>query len=116
MAYIVTKNIIDTKDNNRFYEVGDFYPRPDFTVSGARIAELVGKGVIVAEGKAEAPAPAPAPAPTEEVAPAEEAEEKPLEKLKVAELKELLEKSGVEYEADAKKADLVALAQTIEGE
>lgn len=110
MAYIVTRNIIDTKDNNRFYEVGDFYPRPDFTVSGARIAELVGKGVIVAEGKAEAPAP------TEEVAPAEEAEEKPLEKLKVAELKELLDKAGVEYEADVKKADLVALAQTIEGE
>lgn len=109
MAYIVTKNIIDTKDNNRFYEVGDLYPRPDFTVSGARIAELVGKGVIIAEGKAEAPAPAP----TEEVAPAEE---KPLEKLKVAELKELLEKSGVEYEADAKKADLVALAQDIKGE
>lgn len=110
MAYIVTKNIIDTKDNNRFYEVGDFYPRPDFTVSGARIAELVGKGVIVAEGKAEAPAL------TEEVAPVEETEEKPLENLKVAELKELLEKAGVEYEADAKKADLVALAQTIEGE
>lgn len=112
MAYIVTKNIIDTKDNNRFYEVGDLYPRPDFTVSGARIAELVGKGVIIAEGKAEAPTPAP----TEEVAPAEEAEEKPLEKLKVAELKELLDTAGVEYEADAKKADLVALAQTIEGE
>lgn len=112
MAYIVTKNIIDTKDNNRFYEVGDLYPRPDFTVSGARIAELVGKGVIVAEGKAEAPAPVP----TEEVAPTEEAEEKPLEKLKVAELKELLDKAGVGYEADAKKADLVALAQTIEGE
>lgn len=112
MAYIVTKNIIDTKDNNRFYEVGDLYPRPDFTVSGARIAELVGKGVIIAEGKAEAPAPAP----TEEVAPAEEAEEKPLEKLKVAELKELLDTAGVGYEADAKKADLVALAQTIEGE
>ena len=51
MAYIVTKNIIDTKDNNRFYEVGDLYPRPDFTVSGTRIAELVGKGVIIAEGK-----------------------------------------------------------------
>lgn len=112
MGYIVTKNIVDTKDNNRFYEAGDLYPRPDFTVSGARIAELVGKGVIVAEGKAEAPAPAP----TEEVAPVEETEEKPLEKLKVAELKELLEKAGVEYEADAKKADLVALAQTIEGE
>lgn len=112
MAYIVTKNIIDTKDNNRFYEVGDLYPRPDFTVSGARIAELVGKGVIIAEGKAEAPAPAP----TEEVAPTEEIEEKPVEKLKVAELKELLDTAGVEYEADAKKADLVALAQTIEGE
>lgn len=112
MAYIVTKNIIDTKDNNRFYEVGDLYPRPDFTVSGTRIAELVGKGVIIAEGKAEAQAPAP----TEEVAPAEEAEEKPLEKLKVAELKELLDKAGVEYEADAKKADLVALAQDIKGE
>ena len=112
MAYIVTKNIIDTKDNNRFYEVGDFYPRPDFTVSGARIAELVGKGVIVAEGKE--PAPAPAPAPTEEVAPVEEPE-KPLEKSKVAELKALLDEMGIDYEADAKKADLVALAQTIEG-
>ena len=112
MTYIVTKNIIDTKDNNRFYEVGDFYPRPDFTVSGARIAELVGKGVIVAEGKE--PAPAPAPAPTEEVAPVEEPE-KPLEKSKVAELKALLDEMGIDYEADAKKADLVALAQTIEG-
>lgn len=112
MAYIVIKNIIDTKDNNRFYEEGDHYPRANFTVSGARIAELIEKGVIVAEGKAEAPAPAP----VEEVAPTEEAEEKPLEKLKVAELKELLDKAGVEYEADAKKADLVALAQTIKGE
>lgn len=112
MTYIVTRNIIDTKDNNRFYEEGDIFPREGFEVSKDRIAELVGKGVIIAEGKAEAPAPAP----TEEVAPAEEAEEKPLEKLKVAELKELLDTAGVEYEADAKKADLVALAQTIEGE
>lgn len=115
MAYIVTKNIIDTKDNNRFYEEGDHYPRANFSVSGARIAELIEKGVIVAEGKE------PAPAQTEEVAPVEEVEEveeteKPVEKLKVAELKELLDKAGVEYEADAKKADLVALAQTIEGE
>lgn len=111
MAYIVTRNIIDTKDNNRFYEVGDHYPRANFTVSGARIAELIEKGVIVAEGKE------PAPAQTEEVAPAEEVEEteKPVEKLKVAELKTLLDEAGVEYEADAKKADLVALAQTIEG-
>lgn len=109
MAYIVTKNIIDTKDNNRFYEVGDLYPRADFAVSGARIAELIEKGVLVAEGKAEAPAP------TEEVAPAEEPE-KPLEKSKVAELKALLDEMGIDYEADAKKADLVALAQNVKGE
>lgn len=111
MAYIVIRNIIDTKDNNRFYEEGDTFPREGFEVSKDRIAELIGKGVLSAKGEE-----APAPAPTEEVAPAEEAEEKPLEKLKVAELKELLDKAGIEYEADAKKADLVALAQTIEGE
>lgn len=110
MAYIVTKNIIDTKDNNRFYEVGDLYPRSDFTVSGARIAELIEKGVIVAESKAES-----APAPAEEVTPAEDPE-KPLEKSKVAELKALLDEMGVDYEADAKKADLVALAQNVKGE
>ena len=111
MAYIVTKNIIDTKDNNHFYEVGDLYPRPDFTVSGARIAELIEKGGIVAESKAEA-----APAPAEEVAAVDEAEEKPLEKSKVAELKALLDEMGIDYEADAKKADLVALAQNVKGE
>lgn len=46
MAYIVTKNIIDTKDNNRFYEVGDVYPRQDLDVSDARIRALLKKGVI----------------------------------------------------------------------
>lgn len=111
MTYIVTRNIIDTKDNNRFYEAGDTFPREGFEVSKDRIAELIGKGVLSVKGEE-----TPAPAPTEEEAPAEETEEKPLEKLKVAELKELLDKAGVEYEADAKKADLVALAQTIEGE
>lgn len=110
MAYIVTKNIVDTKDNNRFYETGDTFPREGFEVSQDRLAELIGKGVLSAKEEA------PAPAPTEEEAPAEGTEEKPLEKLKVAELKELLDKAGVEYEANAKKADLVALAQTIEGE
>lgn len=109
MAYIVTRNIIDTKDNNRFYETGDTFPRKGFEVSKDRIAELFGKGVLSAKGEE-----TPAPTPTEEVAPVEETE-KPVEKLKVAELKELLDNAGVEYEADAKKADLVALAQTIEG-
>lgn len=112
MAYIVTKNIIDTKDNNRFYEAGDTFPREGFEVSKDRIAELIGKGVLGVKGEE---TPAPAETPTEEEAPAEETE-KPVEKLKVAELKELLDGAGVEYEADAKKADLVALAQTIEGE
>lgn len=111
MAYIVTKNIIDTKDNNRFYEEGDTFPREGFEVSKDRLAELIGKGVLSVKGEE-----TPAQAPTEDVAPTEETEEKPVEKLKVAELKELLDKAGVEYEADAKKADLVALAQTIEGE
>lgn len=110
MTYIVIRNIIDTKDNNRFYEEGDIFPREGFEVSKDRIAELIGKGVLSVKGEE-----TPAQTPTEEEAPAGEIE-KPLEKLKVAELKELLEKAGVEYEADAKKADLVALAQTIEGE
>lgn len=102
MAYIVTKNIIDTKDNNRFYEEGDFYPRPDFSVSDSRISELVGKGVIAKEGNK------PAPEATE--APVEEAE-KPIDKLKISELKEQLDAQGISYDADAKKADLVALLQ-----
>lgn len=109
MTYIVTRNIIDTKDNNRFYEEGDIFPREGFEVSKDRIAELIGKGVLGVKGEE-------TPAPTEEEAPVEGTEEKPVEKLKVAELKELLDGAGVEYEADAKKADLVALAQTIEGE
>ena len=112
MTYIVTRNVIDTKDNNRFYEAGDAFPREGFEVSKDRIAELIGKGVLGVKGEE---TPAPAETPTEEEAPAEETE-KPVEKLKVAELKELLDGAGVEYEADAKKADLVALAQTIEGE
>lgn len=111
MTYIVTKNIIDTKDNNRFYEAGDAFPREGFEVSKDRIAELISKGVLSVKGE-EAPE-TPSQAPNEE---AGETEEKPVEKLKVAELKELLDGAGVEYEADAKKADLVALAQTIEGE
>ena len=116
MTYIVTRNIIDTKDNNRFYETGDTFPREGFEVSKDRIAELIGKGVLGVKGEETPEAPeAEAPAPTEEKAPVEETE-KPVEKLKVAELKELLDGAGVEYEADAKKADLVALAQTIEGE
>ena len=104
MTYIVTRNIIDTKDNNRFYEEGDLYPRPDFSVSDDRISELLGKGVIAKEGNKPAPAPEVTEAPVEEA-------EKPIDKLKIAELKEQLDAQGISYDADAKKADLVALLQ-----
>ncbi|HEM5998407.1 TPA: hypothetical protein U2B30_001860 [Streptococcus suis] len=49
MAYIVTRNILDSKDNNRLYEAGETYPRPDFTVSDSRIKALLDKGVIVSD-------------------------------------------------------------------
>ena len=50
MAYIVTENIIDTKDNNRLYEKGEVYPRSDLNVSDARIRALLKKGVIESDG------------------------------------------------------------------
>ena len=50
MTYIVTTNIIDTKDNDRLYEAGESYPRADLTVSDNRIKELLEKRVIVLEG------------------------------------------------------------------
>lgn len=49
MAYIVTTNIIDTKDNGWFYEAGETYPRQDLTVSDARIKDLLKKGVIASD-------------------------------------------------------------------
>lgn len=49
MAYIVTTNIIDTKNNGWFYEVGETYPRQDLTVSDARIKDLLKKGVIASD-------------------------------------------------------------------
>lgn len=104
MTYIVTRNIIDTKDNNHFYEEGDFYPRSDFSVSDDRISELLGKGVIAKEGNKPAPAPEVTETPVEEA-------EKPIDKLKISELKEHLDAQGISYDADAKKADLVALLQ-----
>lgn len=52
MAYIVTTNIIDTKDNNRLYEKGEVYPREDLSVTDARIKALLKKGVIESNGGA----------------------------------------------------------------
>ena len=52
MAYIVTTNIIDTKDNNRLYEKGEVYPREDLSVTDARIKALLKIGVIESNGEA----------------------------------------------------------------
>lgn len=47
MAYTVTRNILDTKDNNRFYEAGDTFPREGLSVSEGRLKQLLELGVIV---------------------------------------------------------------------
>ena len=52
MAYIVTTNIIDIKDNNRLYEKGEVYPREDLKVTDARVKALLKKGVIESNGEA----------------------------------------------------------------
>lgn len=51
MAYIVTTNIIDTKDNDRLYEKGEVFPRLDLNVTDARIRALLKKGVIESNGE-----------------------------------------------------------------
>ena len=61
MAYIVTTNIIDIKDNNRLYEKGEVYPREDLSVTDARIKALLKKGVIESNGGADIVLPADEP-------------------------------------------------------
>lgn len=53
MAYIVTRNILDTKDNDRLYTAGETYPRADLEVSASRIKSLLELGVIVSDGNDE---------------------------------------------------------------
>lgn len=50
MAYTVTRNILDTKDNDRLYLAGETYPRADLEVSDSRIKELLKKGAIISDG------------------------------------------------------------------
>ena len=104
MTYIVTTNIIDTKDNDRLYETGEVYPRADLTVSDNRIKELLEKGVIALEGAEGETTPA------EEVAP--EAEPDP----SVKELKAKLDELGIKYGSRATKDELKALLEGAEGE
>lgn len=104
MTYIVTTNIIDTKDNDRLYETGEVYPRADLTVSGNRIKELLEKGVIALEGAEGETTPA------EETA--LEAEPDP----SVKELKAKLDELGIKYGSRATKDELKALLEGAEGE
>lgn len=104
MTYIVTTNIIDTKDNDRLYETGEVYPRADLTVSDNRIKELLEKGVIALEG-AEGEAIS-----AEETAP--EAEPDP----SVKELKAKLDELGIKYGSRATKDELKGLLEGAEGE
>lgn len=108
MTYIVTTNIIDTKDNDRLYEAGEVYPRADLTVSDNRIKELLEKGVIALEG-AEGEA-----IPAEETAPETEPEAEPDPSVK--ELKAKLDEFGIKYGSRATKDELKALLEGAEGE
>ena len=108
MIYIVTTNIIDTKDNDRLYEAGEVYPRADLTVSDNRIKELLEKGVIALDGAEGETTPA------EEAAPAVESEAEPDPSVK--ELKAKLDELGIKYGSRANKEELKALLEGAEGE
>nr|DAR96538.1 MAG TPA: dimeris T4 recombination endonuclease VII [Caudoviricetes sp.] len=108
MTYIVTTNIIDTKDNDRLYETGEVYPRADLTVSDNRIKELLEKGVIALEGAEGETTSA------EEAAPAVESEAEPDPSVK--ELKAKLDELGIKYGSRATKDELKALLEGAEGE
>lgn len=99
MAYIVTKNIIDTKDNNRLYEEGEIFPRQDLVVSDDRIKELLGKGVIASDGAAGDLTP--------------EAHE---DKVTTKDLKAKLDELGIKYSSRASKEELKALLAGAEEE
>lgn len=104
MTYIVTTNIIDTKDNDRLYEMGEVYPRADLTVSDNRIKELIEKGVIALEGAEGETTPAEEAAPETEPDPS------------VKELKAKLDELGIKYGSRATKDELKSLLEGAEGE
>jgi hypothetical protein len=43
LSYIVLTRFADLRDGNHIYEAGDDYPRPGYTPTDNRIAELAGK-------------------------------------------------------------------------
>ncbi|WP_303976789.1 HeH/LEM domain-containing protein [Streptococcus danieliae] len=99
MTYKTTKAIRDTQDNDFCYYEGAIYPRQGLEVSGERLEELLGKGVIVAVDNTQ-------PLPVQE-------DDRDLEEQEwdqtVPELKAALDELGIKYGSRASKADLVAL-------
>lgn len=100
MTYIVTKNILDTKDNNYLYEKGETYPRPDLNVSDNRIKELLGKGVIESDGAEGDLTP----------------DTKTEGDLSAKELKAKLDELGIKYGSRDSKDELKVLLDAAEGE
>lgn len=89
--YVVVKHFNDATDNARYYPTGEKYPRENHKVTDERFKMLVDKGYLKAVKSATRP------------------KLDNLNDLTVKELKALAKKKGVEYDAKAKKAELIAL-------
>ncbi|MEQ9763254.1 HeH/LEM domain-containing protein [Streptococcus sp. ZJ151] len=99
MTYRTTKNILDSKDNDRFYEKGETYPRVGLEVSKTRIEELLEKKAIERFDENTAL----------------DDFEQSSSHLNVKALKEKLDSLGVSYDSKAKKAELLTLLKREEG-
>lgn len=99
MTYKTTKAIRDTQDDDFCYYEGAIYPRQGLKVSGERLEELLGKGVIVAIDDI------PSLATQEDDRDLEEQEWDQT----VPELKAALDELGIKYGSRASKAELMAL-------
>lgn len=94
MAYKVTRNILDSKDNLYFYEAGETFPREGLVVSDNRLKALLELGVIASD------------TPSQEVKEVE---------LSVKELKAKLDELGIDYKSRATKEELKALLDAAKG-
>lgn len=106
MTYKTTKAIRDTQDNDFCYYEGAIFPRKGLEVSEERLEMLVKNGYIVAVDDNK-------PEPAFEVG--EETKDDKVE-LTAKEIKDKLDKLGVEYKSSASKAELLALLEGTGGE
>ncbi|WP_438837964.1 hypothetical protein [Streptococcus pluranimalium] len=105
MAYITTKNIRDTQDNDYLYLEGYQYPRKGFSPSEERITELLEKGAIVSTlSEAE-----------ETIEEASKESQVGID-LTIPEIKAKLDDLGIKYRSRANKTELLALLEGTEGE